>query len=122
MRSEQPNYAGVVRALLIKGARLDVECTLGNGTDKEELTPLDLVKRCDAGEEIIDMLRLGPRDRADLKIPPPVVDFEEPVRIYALQETACHNCLNVRLPIFHSLPTTPHSSTLTNLLSPTANL
>ncbi|KAJ8119646.1 hypothetical protein ONZ43_g3450 [Nemania bipapillata] len=61
MRSEQPDFAGVVKALLLNGAQRDVKCTLGNGTITEELTPLELARRCDAGRDIINMLQYGRR-------------------------------------------------------------
>ncbi|KAI1635753.1 ankyrin repeat-containing domain protein [Biscogniauxia mediterranea] len=67
IRSEQPDFVGVVKTLLLNGAQPDVKCTLGNGTDTEKLTPLDLARRCDASEDIITMLRHGIEDRVDFE-------------------------------------------------------
>jgi len=103
MRSEQPNYAGVVRALLLNDARPDVKCMLGNGTVTENLTPLDLAKRCDAGEEIINMLQHAPDDQTGLKTSIELVS-EGPVRVYASNELYSI-CFNVSLNLaFLTLP------------------
>ncbi|KAI0888363.1 ankyrin repeat-containing domain protein [Annulohypoxylon maeteangense] len=97
MRSEQPDYAGIVKVLLLNGAKLDVKCTLGIGTDTEKLTPLDLARRCDAGEDIINMLRYGVGDQDESEKQSRLV-AEGPVRIYALHNNyTCDICLN---PIF----------------------
>lgn len=103
MRSEPPDYAGVVKALLLNGARKDVKCTVG--TDTEFLTPLDLARRCDAGEEIIEMLQHGLEDRIERETSSMAV-IEGPVRIYMVQDTLCDICFNVsnRQPFFFFEP------------------
>ncbi|QYT01017.1 hypothetical protein H0G86_008073 [Trichoderma simmonsii] len=95
MHSEKPDFAGVVRTLLLNGAQRDVLCTLGNGIDIEMLTPLDLARRCDAGDNIIRMIQYGVYDRVEDEMQNGII-AEGPVRLYALQDTAvCDICLNV---------------------------
>ncbi|KAI1147758.1 hypothetical protein F4825DRAFT_128901 [Nemania diffusa] len=97
MRSEQPDFAGVVKALLVNGAHRDVKCTLGNGTSTEELTPLGLARRCDAGGDIIDMLQHSVVNQAKFKTHSTVVTRGS-VRIYALHPLICDVCFNVSSP------------------------
>ncbi|KAI8960598.1 ankyrin repeat-containing domain protein [Daldinia sp. FL1419] len=59
LRSEKKDFVGVVRSLLENGARRDVKCQWGKGDTAETLTPLEIAQRCDAGDEIIDMLKQG---------------------------------------------------------------
>lgn len=95
MRSEKPDLAGVVRTLLLNGAQRDVQCTLGNGVDNQTLTPLDLARRCDAGNSIIEMIQYGLLDRAEDEMQNGIV-AEGPVRMYAFQENyICDICFNV---------------------------
>jgi ankyrin repeat protein len=104
MRSEQPNSEGVVKALLLNGAQRDVKCSLGNGTDTEELTPLDLARRCDAGEDIIAMLQHGVGDQSDFEAGSGMI-AEGPVRIYALYENLfCDICFHVSFPYNNPTP------------------
>lgn len=110
MRSEQPDYVGVVRTLLLQGARRDVKCKLGNGDDDELVTPLDLARRCDAGAEIISMLQHGVDGLTEATGPtstPNMPVFAGPVRIYKMHDIFCDICFNVSV-----LP--PHQ----NLFSP----
>ncbi|KAI0407367.1 ankyrin repeat-containing domain protein [Xylaria palmicola] len=93
MRSEQPDFADVVETLLRNGAQIDVKCRLGNGTDTEELTPLELARRCDADKGIITMLQHGVGDQAGSKTRTGIV-VKGPVRIYALHNLFCTICFN----------------------------
>lgn len=98
MRSEQPDFSGVVKMLLLNGAKPDVECKLGNGTGSETLTPLDLARRCDAGQDIISMLRQNIEARAEFKVRSKSITLEGPVEIYELQnDCTCRTCSTVSL-------------------------
>ncbi|KAI0154851.1 ankyrin repeat-containing domain protein [Xylariaceae sp. FL1272] len=97
VRSEEADYAGVILALIRRGARRDVKCTLGNGTDveHEQLTPLELARRCEAGEEIISLLRYGIGYQEGSKSPGDGTILEGPQRVYAVQRNwVCDICLN----------------------------
>ncbi|KAF4616256.1 hypothetical protein G7Y89_g15151 [Cudoniella acicularis] len=61
MRSEKRDHVGAVRSLLRYGADPAVTFKFqhGAGDAAETLTPLILAQECDAGEEIINMLRYG---------------------------------------------------------------
>ncbi|KAL6827243.1 ankyrin repeat-containing domain protein [Trichoderma sp. SZMC 28015] len=89
MRSEKPDFAGVVRTLLLNGAQRDVLCTLGNGIDTGMLTPLDLARRCDAGDNIIRMIQYGVNDRAEDEIQSGMIAEGPPVFGMAFE---CNTC------------------------------
>lgn len=97
MRSEYTDFSGVIKRLLLNGAQPDVKCTLGNGTDTEKLSPLDLARRCDAGEDIISLLQYDLGVRAKFKTQSGII-AEKPVRMYALHgegDVFCDICFNV---------------------------
>ncbi|KAJ8129909.1 hypothetical protein O1611_g3719 [Lasiodiplodia mahajangana] len=96
IRSEKPNFAGVVKLLLQNGAKRDVKCAWRHGWVCAELTltPLDLARRCNPDQGIMTILQGGRDDRAGL---PGQVDASslEPDRVYAYHETiTCVHCLN----------------------------
>ncbi|KAI1771105.1 ankyrin repeat-containing domain protein [Hypoxylon cercidicola] len=89
MRSEQPDFMGVITKLLQNGAQPDVKCKLGRGADTQGLTPVDLARRCQADDGIVAILNHRAEDRTE---------FEQSVPIYAFHgDVICGICLN---PIF----------------------
>ncbi|RTE83620.1 hypothetical protein BHE90_001804 [Fusarium euwallaceae] len=108
MRSEEGDFAGVVRLLLRYKADRAVRCRLGlaGANSFSEFTPLDLAQRCDADVEILKLLKDGleeegiadsagqqqQRQHAELEESPLIS-----VRRWAAHSTICNFCLN---PIF----------------------
>lgn len=110
MRSERRDFIAVVRILLWHGADPTVQCRLGNGAttqndtetetdtkiDTDTITPLDLARRCDTNQDIIDMVKSGLRERRESEGPQATEETEGPVRRYIMHHDVCDICLNVR--------------------------
>lgn len=96
MRSEKRDHAGVVRSLLRHGANPAVTCQHGTGDAAETLTPLMLARQCDAGEEIINMLKYGVEGRPRSGEVQSTKGDAGPVRRYNQWfSTTCNVCLGV---------------------------
>ncbi|RSL85529.1 hypothetical protein CEP51_003275 [Fusarium floridanum] len=108
MRSEEQDFAGVVRLLLRYKADRAVRCrlSLADANSFIEFTPLDLAQRCDADVEIIKLLKDGLEedsiaDSDSQQQQQQHAELEESpltsVRRWAAHNTTCDFCLN---PIF----------------------
>ncbi|KAJ5598089.1 hypothetical protein N7537_008173 [Penicillium hordei] len=95
MQTEPRDYLETIRLLLQNGADRTWECSMGIGSTAERLTPLKLADRCDADDEILQLLRCPP--------PPPPEheevandDHHHPQRKYtSLRSVTCDICLIV---------------------------
>lgn len=84
--SESLAYDGTIKYLLEHGADRHVEFNIGTGPEAETFTPVEMAKRCNAGEEIINLLTSDNSGEEDK-------DF----RIYKQGRGFCDICLNVSL-------------------------
>lgn len=94
MRSEKMDYPGVVRSLLRHHADRAVTCRIGKPPVREAVTALELARRCDATEEVINLLRYGIDGRPESDSEG---DDDTPVRRYNMWATICGVCLSVSL-------------------------
>jgi len=117
MRSEKRDHAGAVRSLLRHGADRAVTCQHGTGNAAETLTPLILARRCDAGEEIINMLEYGVEGRPTSDKDQSTKGDAVPVRRYNKWSTTCDVCLGSIFGLVYTCTSCPDYDVCTKCLA-----